>query len=157
MMEQFDSRRVCEVVEHVANQDPSPSQVSIAASEVYAIVLARIGGDTELLGELSQLFIDDVPNYLEKIRAAIDASDAAALRRAAHTFKGAASNFEATAVVDAARQLEEMGKQNELSDQERLWKILSHETTCLLATLRHYIEEPPPSPGADEPSPFKAS
>ncbi len=42
-------------------------------------MLARVGGDLELLAEISRLFVDDAPARLERIRASIDARDAEAL------------------------------------------------------------------------------
>jgi hypothetical protein len=51
-------------------------------------VLARVGGDRELLAEISKLFVEDAPRHLERIRAALDARDGDALRRAAHGLQG---------------------------------------------------------------------
>src|SRR5438034_5001870 len=122
----LDSRRLCEVVESIAaGQTLTPQEPSAPASDVYSRILARVGGDAQLLVEISRLFIDDVPGHLGKIRAALDAADAEGLRRAAHAFKGAAANFEATAVVSAARQLEEIGNRAEFADHERVWETLT--------------------------------
>ena len=114
-----------------------------AAPDIYSTILARVGGDAQLLTEISRLFIDDVPGHLEKIRAALDGRDAEALRRAAHAFKGAAANFEATAVVRAARRLEEIGADNSFTDHESIWESLTAETAELIATLQHFAARQP--------------
>jgi HPt (histidine-containing phosphotransfer) domain-containing protein len=65
----------------------------------------RVEGDTELLQEIVELFLDDSPRQLAAVQAAAAAGDAQALMRVAHTLKGAASNFGAAAVVTAALEL----------------------------------------------------
>jgi HPt (histidine-containing phosphotransfer) domain-containing protein len=80
-----------------------------------AALLERVEGDVELLAEIVALFREGSPRLLEEVRAAVAAGDSAALKRAAHTLKGAASNFGATAVVGIALELEMMGRANDLS------------------------------------------
>ena len=75
-----------------------------------------------------------------QIRAALDGRDADSLRRAAHGFKGAAANFGATALVNAARALEEIGHRGEFAGQEQVWNTLISETERLTATLRGYTK-----------------
>ncbi len=139
----LDSRRLCHVVEHIGGPSPEHGEPDEALSDQYAAILARVGGDTQLLAEISRLFIDDVPGHLARIRAALEAGDGEALRRAAHTYKGAAANFEAVAVVRAARQLEELAQVNGLAGHEAVWQTLTAETTALVATLRHYLAREP--------------
>src|SRR5207302_8358020 len=101
-------------------------------------VLARVGGDAQLLAEISRLFVDDVPMHLERIRAALDARDPEAVRRAAHALKGAAANFDATAVVGAARQLEEIGRTNDFTRHEDVWRTLTSDTADLVSVVRQF-------------------
>src|SRR3989442_11101868 len=78
----LDSRRLCAAVESAAAGHPStPPAAEQATPDTYSTVLARVGGDAQLLTEISRLFIDDVPGHLEKIRAALDGRDGEALRR----------------------------------------------------------------------------
>ena len=99
-------------------------------------VLARVGGDRELLAEISRLFVDDAPRHLQKIREALDMRDGEALRRAAHGLKGAAANFDAEGVVNAARTLEEIGRTGEFEAHETAWQALTSETDQLISLLR---------------------
>jgi len=105
---------------------------------ITAQVLARVGGDRELLAEISRLFVDDAPGHLQRIRAALDARDGDALRRAAHGLKGAAANFDADAVVAIARQLEDMGSEGNFDDHDRAWRELTNETERLISALRAF-------------------
>ncbi|MBI3400894.1 MAG: response regulator [Acidobacteria bacterium] len=131
----LDSRQLCATVERLAGGAPLPPPVS-AAPAVSDHVLARVGGDRELLAEISRLFVDDAPRHLERIRQALEARDGESLRRAAHGLKGAAANFDATGVVDAARALEEIGRTAQFDEHDAAWRALAFETERLIATLR---------------------
>src|SRR5262249_21710220 len=56
-------------------------------------VLDRIDGDEDLLAELSAIFQAESPRMLESLRTAIEALDAAAVHRVAHTLKGSVAIF----------------------------------------------------------------
>jgi two-component system sensor histidine kinase/response regulator len=99
-------------------------------------VLARVGGDRALLAEISRLFVEDAPRHLQQIREALDASDGESLRRAAHGLKGAAANFDAEGVVNAARALEEIGRTGEPDPQDAAWNSLTSEMEQLVTMLR---------------------
>jgi two-component system, sensor histidine kinase and response regulator len=137
----LDSRRLGGAVERVVAGQPAPPGSSGDGQRVvdYEAVLARVGGDTDLLVDVSRLFIEGVPAHLQEIRSALGARDAEALRRAAHAFKGAAANFDAAALVDAARRLEECGRTGKLEDSEAAWQTLTGEAAELVATLRTFV------------------
>jgi CheY-like chemotaxis protein/HPt (histidine-containing phosphotransfer) domain-containing protein len=135
----LDPRQLCLVVEQIAASS-APAIAGLGdASAISLQVLARVGGDRQLLAEISRLFVDDAPRHLDRIRAALDARDGEALRRAAHGLKGAAANFDADAVVDAARELEEIGRTAQFDDQEAAWNALGVEIDRLLVLLRSVI------------------
>ena len=117
----------------------APSRARAAScSTVPSAVLARVGGDRELLAEISRLFVDDAPRHLEKIREALDARDGEALRRAAHGLKGAAANFDADGVVGAARTLEEIGSIGRPHSGRSSWNAVSVAMERVVAILANY-------------------
>jgi signal transduction histidine kinase/DNA-binding response OmpR family regulator len=130
----LDSRKLCVLVEELASGRAPASEDTMP--DVSESVLARVGGDRELLAEISRLFVDDAPRHLAQIRTAIESRDGESLRRAAHGLKGAAANFDADAVVDAARTLEEIGRSGQFTEHEAAWRALSMETDRLIAMLR---------------------
>jgi HPt (histidine-containing phosphotransfer) domain-containing protein len=67
-------------------------------------------GEPDVLAEVLGLFLLEAAGRLETIRAAAAAGDAAALERAAHTFKGAAGAVGAMTLQAACRELEEQAK-----------------------------------------------
>jgi len=70
----------------------------------------RLDGDFELFIELSELFFEDSATLLIKIEDSIKNKNSDALRKSAHTLKGAVSNFSAQKAYDAAYELEVAGK-----------------------------------------------
>jgi HPt (histidine-containing phosphotransfer) domain-containing protein len=93
------------------------SQAERFGNEVFDLraALQQLDGDRKLLAELGELFFDECPGLLLRARAAVRAQDARALEVAAHTLKGAVSNFHAQASFNAASQLEKMGRTKDLS------------------------------------------
>ncbi len=75
--------------------------------------LEGLGGDEQLLGEVVGLFLDDCPRLLAEIDDAIGRADAPAIKRLGHTVRGVAGNFATPAVVEAARELESSGKEQD--------------------------------------------
>jgi two-component system sensor histidine kinase/response regulator len=132
----LDSKRLCGTVERAAAG--LVALVDVEASALHDAVLARIGGDAELLADISRIFIDGAPRHLEHIRAALDAGDADALRRAAHALKGAAANFDAADLVGAARALEDMGQSGDLTAAEASWNAVSVAMERAVAILANY-------------------
>jgi two-component system, sensor histidine kinase and response regulator len=132
----LDSRRLCDTVERAAAGLVAVPDA--AASALHDAVLARIGGDAELLADISRIFIDGAPRHLEQIRAALDAHDLGALRRAAHALKGAAANFDAADLVGAARGLEEMASAGDLSGAEASWNAITVAMPRVVAILATY-------------------
>jgi CheY-like chemotaxis protein/HPt (histidine-containing phosphotransfer) domain-containing protein len=77
--------------------------------------LAHVGGDRELLRDLAALFLEEFPSRFAEARAAFEQSDAAKLRLAAHTLKGAVGSFAASSAWEAAHRLETMGQRGDLT------------------------------------------
>ena len=97
-----------------AQPDSSPSP-SPKASWGRAEALERLGGDEDLLRELCQIFLDESPKLLQKLREAIAAADSEGVMRAAHTLKGELGYLGVAKAVQAARELEDMGHEKNLS------------------------------------------
>jgi signal transduction histidine kinase/DNA-binding response OmpR family regulator len=101
-----------------------------------AALLARVGGDVELMHEIIRLFMEDCPMRLSTIHAAIVSGDAEALRNGAHALRGAAGTLSAGGVVEAALVLERLGAENRLAPAEAAWKTLNAEAAHLAAALQ---------------------
>lgn len=92
-----------------------------------AALLERIGGDTEFLQELAEMFQQQREQLIEEIRSAADARDAQALARAAHTLKGCVGNLGAGAAYESALQVEMLARNGQLSEAQQATAELESE------------------------------
>ena len=99
-------------------------------------VLARVGGDTELLGEVIELFAADGPRILAEARAALERRDGPGLRRAAHAFKGLVGNFTLARPYELAQRLEADAPNAAWDSVPGLLTELEPATTALVGELR---------------------
>jgi CheY-like chemotaxis protein len=83
--------------------EPSDSPLEIFNRDDF---LHRNLGDRELSREVAIIFSENAPNYLESLRGALAANDAAGLRQAAHKLKGAAANLSLPSLSEMAWTME---------------------------------------------------
>jgi two-component system sensor histidine kinase/response regulator len=97
--------------------------------------LERIEHDQELYNEICEIFRDDVPNILAKLKTAFHEGDFPLATRHAHTLKSAAANIGATELSDNARLAENAFRvgtfENILSLISQIEQDLSHVLKAL--------------------------
>jgi len=90
-------------------------------------LMTRLDGDGRLLAEIVDLFLQSSPQLMRDIRKALSARDRKGLQRAAHTLKGAVSNFGAQTVWAAALKMEKIGQSGNLSQGRQALSVLEKE------------------------------
>jgi len=100
-----------------------------------ATALSRVGGDLDLLKEIAALFLEEYPRELDDIHKALATGDAHMLERSAHGLKGSVANFGARTAVDAAFQLEQLGKAGKLDQAPPALSALERTLAYLHAEL----------------------
>jgi PAS domain S-box-containing protein len=93
--------------------------------------LHEVGGDHELIRELASIFLETYPQWLAKLREAIDQRDSAAVRRLAHTLRGSVGQFQAEAAAQAAERLQALGERGDLAGGVEACAALEHELRLL--------------------------
>ena len=74
----------------------------------------------DFINELIDAFLDDAPNMIAAMQTALAAGDAESFRRNAHSLKSNANTFGATELAGLAKELEMMGRENNLGIGDRL-------------------------------------
>jgi HPt (histidine-containing phosphotransfer) domain-containing protein len=74
----------------------------------------------DFINELIDAFLEDGPNMIGQMQIALAAKDVEAFRRNAHSLKSNANTFGATELGVLARELEMMGRANDLDIGDRL-------------------------------------
>jgi PAS domain S-box-containing protein len=80
-----------------------------------AEITARIGGDPELLADISRLFVTHSPEMLDALRTAAAAGNGPGMASAAHALKGSIGNFTQGRPFELARALEKTAEAGELA------------------------------------------
>ncbi|HEX4146059.1 MAG TPA: response regulator [Pirellulales bacterium] len=128
--------------QHRADQEPPvPGPLAPLASSDrseavdLAALLGQVENDWDLLGELIALFLDSSPRLLAEAEAGLARHDAQTLERAAHALKGAMQNIGAVPAVQAAIDLEEIGRNGDLSHAQESLARLKQEFDDLVVAL----------------------
>ena len=118
--------------------EPPAASAPEPAAAVFELqtALAHVGGKLDLLKQLVTLLAQQTPTLLAAAHTAIAQHDGQALQRAAHTLKGSAGTFAAQAVVEAAQRLEDLGRQEDLTQAETAYAHLASEMARLEHALR---------------------
>ena len=105
--------------------------------------LEFVGGDTELLRQMTELFLQRNAELLGRVERAVAVGDAAALCEAAHAYKGAVNHFAAVGVREIAFALEKAGRNNEMANVDELWNHLQKEADLLGKELQQTLDREP--------------
>lgn len=104
--------------------------------------LSRLGNDHELLSAIIEIYLEDSPAILEKIRRAVMGNDPRSLQRAAHNLKGLAVTLSAGDVAAAASRLEHMGSSSSLGDAAAAVGELESRLNDLKSAAQRYVKNP---------------
>ena len=118
-------------------KEPSPAALAIDAPIVWnrEDMLDRMMGDASLAVDIIEAFLADIPKRMEELKATLDAGEITAVRRIAHSIRGASANIGGEEFCGMAGMMEELAKNGDLAGArdmlrsteegfERLVKIL---------------------------------
>jgi PAS domain S-box-containing protein len=93
-----------------ARREEGSGRAESVGVQNLAAALERVGGDRQLLRELCDICLSNLPAWLGDVRSALAARDAVRLRRAAHSIKGAVGSVGGEEAAAAAARLEDRGR-----------------------------------------------
>jgi two-component system sensor histidine kinase/response regulator len=101
--------------------------------------VGRLAGDEELLKDLTEVFLVELPAWMKDLRGAVAGRDAALLKRAAHTLKGGVDSIGGAEAYAAALELERMGREADLAGVEQALDRLEADIGRLVPHLRALV------------------
>ena len=131
--------------------DAAPPSVN-GPARAMAVALKAVDGDAALLADVARIFLSESPRLLADMEGAISRTDAALLRRAAHTIKGGLRMFGAESAYDLASRLEGLGREGDVRAAGELFNSLKQGVLELHRELSVFAVESPVS-GSWDPSP----
>ncbi|WP_372870598.1 ATP-binding protein [Shewanella sp.] len=96
--------------------------------------LQLMSGDEQLLNDIVSVFIEEMTQYRETFEAAMTKRDFAALRNAAHSIKGAASNL-------CMNPLAQVAKEMELAARNLQWEFLTSNQDRFFVILQQTLSQ----------------
>ena len=109
-----------------------------------AVVLANLRqltppGEPDVLAEILTVFLGDVPQRIDHLKAAWRDGNAADVQRAAHSLKGSSGNIGARALHEVCRQIDERSKAGDLRI-EPLITALDREFARVEAEIKRLLQ-----------------
>lgn len=101
-----------------------------------AELLESMGGDWSFVDELLETFFADGPVQLQSLEQGLAAGDAEVVRRAAHTVKSNARSFGAVTLTELSKQLEDAGKDGDLSTAAEQIAQIANEYQAVVEELQ---------------------
>ena len=105
-----------------------------------AALLDRVGGDEDLLRELTAIFLTEYPLLLLEIETGLVEGNAQRVELAAHSLKGSVANFGARNALEAARCMEALARGCDLSGAREALSHLRFEFEQLQPCLQQLSE-----------------
>jgi CheY-like chemotaxis protein len=101
----------------------------------FSEALAQVGGNRELLREITRLFLEQLPELLEETHQALSRSDYQSLSKLAHNLASSVGQLAAQKTLTAAKKLEELGNQEDSSHVPEALAELEREIASLKSTI----------------------
>ena len=124
-----------EMIAQFAAPGPSGEAVSEPSRSELETLPVWLSEDPEMLRELADLMVLNVPVQLAEIRDTFESGDGEALARAAHKLKGELGIFGAETCVRASRRLEELAASGDFTTARRVFEDLEIGLDQLLDVL----------------------
>jgi len=99
-------------------------------------LLDRLDGNEELVREIIEVFLKDIPLQMEKLKKDLQNEETAVIQRQAHTIKGAAANINAELMRQAAWEVEMAAKEGNREKARTLVPIVEKRFQDLQSHLR---------------------
>ncbi|WDI41214.1 response regulator [Bremerella sp. P1] len=109
------------VAEPIEQEEEGPVELKLVN---YAGALANVGGDHDLLVTLINVFMEDSQRLLKDMQDALESQDGPKLQRSAHSMKGSFGYFAVQKGIDAAKRMEDHGRDEKFDSAQEDLKIL---------------------------------
>jgi two-component system, sensor histidine kinase and response regulator len=127
----------------VAQREPSPTHATtqVPSDKIdRAALLEGFGGRADLLKHVIEVFLEDGPATLTRLKGAIEAGDGTSVAAIAHSLKGSVGLFSQGQAYEGARRLEQVGKSGDLSQANAVQAEVEESVARLTTELRVLLD-----------------
>jgi HPt (histidine-containing phosphotransfer) domain-containing protein len=97
-------------------------------------------GEADVLAQVLQLFLDEVPKKILALQEAVRAGDAAAAARVAHSLKGSSGNIGAGSMMDLCHRIDDLARAGDLAAVTPLLPSLTSEYHRAELEIKHLLQ-----------------
>lgn len=101
----------------------------------------QFNGDKEILNQFLNICIQELPERIAQLKQAIAENDSTSIKINAHTIKGISLNMGATALRQAAIDLENACIKKDMKMIHMFFEILEHEFSRLKSNLLNIVRQ----------------
>ena len=129
-------------IDSVVGRQPQPSAAASVASDKVDrdALLEGFGGRADLLKHVVEVFLEDAPATLARVKGAIEAGNGAEVAAGAHSLKGSVGLFSQGQAFEGARRLEQVAKSGDLSQAEAVRAEVEESVARLTTELRTLLD-----------------
>jgi CheY-like chemotaxis protein/HPt (histidine-containing phosphotransfer) domain-containing protein len=120
-------------------QERTGSYMNILDPAALENLRDMVGGDSAVVAELINTFLEDAPHLLSKLHEASNNGDAAKVRLTAHSLKSNGAQFGASVFAELCKQMEILGKSSQLDDAESVFTQIEAEYQQVRAALEALV------------------
>jgi HPt (histidine-containing phosphotransfer) domain-containing protein len=125
----------------VGQRSESAVSASVAPDKVDRdALLEGFGGRADLLKHVVEVFLEDAPATLARVKQAIEAGNGAEVAAGAHSLKGSVGLFSQGQAFEGARRLEQIGKSGDLSQAEAVRAEVEESVSRVTTELRTLLD-----------------
>ncbi len=122
--------------------DPSVATTELPPDKVdREALLEGFGGRADLLKHVVEVFLEDGPATLARLKSAIEAGNGTDVAALAHSLKGSVGLFSQGQAFNGARRLEQVGKSGDLSQAEPVRAEVEESLSRLTTELRALLDD----------------
>ncbi|MDX2096598.1 MAG: response regulator [Leptolyngbyaceae cyanobacterium bins.59] len=99
------------------------------------------GPQIEIVIDIINSYLDDLPNLLQAIHQAIERSDAPALRKAAHALRSTSATVGAVSLAERVKPVEELGRTGTTIGAKSRMASIHSETERVRKALQHHFQD----------------
>jgi two-component system, sensor histidine kinase and response regulator len=132
--------RCCGPFEAGVAEDTKAAEPAARRAIEETALLAAFGGERSILVQTAQVFLDDLPRMMDRLRRAIGAGDLKEVADAAHALKGAAGLFSQGDAFSLARKIEQLGHDGSAAGLDEAFPKLEAAAETLAADLRRFAD-----------------
>jgi HPt (histidine-containing phosphotransfer) domain-containing protein len=104
-------------------------------------LLAGLGGRVDLLKHVVEVFLEDAPAMLSRIKEALGKGNGTAVAAIAHSLKGSVGLFSQGEAYEGARRLEQLGRSGELGGGEAVHAEVEASISALTTELKSVLSQ----------------